>query len=234
MAARRCVLLFARSPRAETRTKRLAGAEPFFAAAAERVAEAARCAGFDLLVVGGGQPPKLEPRRSVPQRGRGFAERLRNAFADARALGYEHIVAVPGDVPGLDPALLTQAAAALDEGHIVLGPSPDGGVYLLGLAGEDWASALEGVRWQTGAVFKDLLSHARTSGVEVLRPLADVDRQRDLDRIALEGGVDADLVRLIRAIRRRPVLRPHAHEGPRRTAPGFGVEPLRGPPSPPA
>jgi len=234
MAARRCVLFFARSPRAETRTKKLAGAEPFFAAAAERVAEAARQAGFDLLVASGGPPPKVEARRAVAQRGRGFAERLRNAFADAHALGYEQIVAVPGDVPGLDPALLAQAATALDEGRIVLGPSPDGGVYLLGLAGEDWASALEGVRWQTSAVFRDLLSHARNSGVEVLRVLADVDRLRDLDRIAREGGVDPGLVRLIRTIRRRPALRPCAHEGPRRRAPGLGVEPLRGPPCPPA
>lgn len=231
MAARRCVLLFARSPRAEARQKKLAGAEAIFRAAAERVADAAGRAGFDLLVVGGDPPPNVDPRRAVPQRGRGFAERLKNAFADARALGYEQIVAVPGDVPGLDQSLLTQAATALDEGRVVLGPSPDGGVYLLGLAGDDWASVLEGVRWQTGGVFRDLLSRPRAFGVEVLRPLSDVDRPRDLDRVAREGGAGADLVRLIRAIRRRPVLVPRDYDGPRQSTPGLGVEPLRGPPS---
>lgn len=216
-APRRCVLLFSRSPRAETRSKRLAGAEPLFAAAAEQVARAAGDAGFDLLL--------------LPQRGRGFAERLGNAFADARAEGYDQIVVVPGDVPGLDAALLAETALALDEGRAVLGPCPDGGVYLLGLVGEGWARALEDVRWRTTHVFEDLLFRTRASGPRVLRPLADVDRRRDLDRVVRENGLDRELTRLILALGRRPSLPPPSPLGPPPCWVGRGVELLRGPPS---
>ena len=209
---RRCVLLFARSPRAEARAKGLGGAERLFALAAERVAEAAARSGFDLLVVGGGGPTHAGLSR-LPQRGHGFAQRLSNAFADAEALGYEQVVVVPGDVPGLDATVLAEARRALDRAGVVLGPSPDGGVFLLGCA-PSLAREFGGVRWQTGAVFADLGALASGLGlaVRVLRALTDVDRLRDLDRLAGQTDLDAALLRLVREIRRCPA--------PRR----FGVE----------
>jgi hypothetical protein len=211
-AIRRCVLLFARSPREEARAKGLCGAETLFALAAERVAEAAELCGFDLLVVGGGGPKRTGPGR-LPQRGLGFAERLANAFADAEALGYEQVVVVPGDVPGLDAALLGEARRALDRVGVVLGPSPDGGVFLLGCA-PSLARAFRDVRWQSGAVFADLCAKASGLGlaVRVLRALDDVDRLRDLDRLARRTDLDGILFLLVRELRR--CLAPR----------GFGVE----------
>ena len=197
----RCVLLFARSPREEARLKGLGGAERLFALAAERVADAAARSGFDLLVVGGALRPAGSHR--LPQRGRGFAERLSNAFADASALGYELVVAVPGDVPGVDATLLAEAGRALEEASIVLGPSPDGGVYLLGCA-PSRVPAFRDVRWQTGGVFSDLCTQASALGlaVRVLRALGDLDRFRDLDRLARQPGLDPLLLLLVREIRR--------------------------------
>ena len=200
---RRCVLLFARSPREEARTKRLRGAEGLFALAGERVAEAAARGGFDLLVVGDGGPPKQEGKARLSQRGRGFADRLLNAFADAAALGYTQVVAVPGDVPGLDAAVLAEAGRALEEGGVVLGPSPDGGVYLLGCA-PSLAPAFRDVRWRTGAVFADLRARALGLGLAVraLGALPDVDRCRDLDELARHADHDIALLLLVREIRR--------------------------------
>lgn len=200
---RRCILLFARSPRQEARTKRLCGAEGLFALAAERVAEAAARSDFDLLVVGGGGPETPEGPIRLPQRGRGFAERLLNGFADAAALGYAQVVAVPGDVPGLDAAVLAEAGRALEDVGVVLGPSPDGGVYLLGCA-PSLAPAFRDVRWRTGAVFTDLRARAKGLGlaVRVLGALGDVDRLRDLDELARQSALDATLLRLVREIRR--------------------------------
>lgn len=199
---RRCILLFARAPREEARTKRLRGAESLFALAAERVAEAAARSGYDLIVVGGGGPTQGGPTR-LPQRGRGFAERLLNAFADAAALGYGQVVAVPGDVPGLDATVLAEAGRALDSAGVVLGPSPDGGVYLLG-CDPSLAPAFRDVRWRTAAVFADLRARAAGLGlaVRVLRALADVDRLRDLDKLARQAETDAALLQLVREIRR--------------------------------
>jgi glycosyltransferase A (GT-A) superfamily protein (DUF2064 family) len=224
----RCVLLFARAPRAEARRKGLHGTEGLFALAAKRVAAAAAESGFDLVVVGpAGTEPAVRARR-ISQRGCGFTERLENAVTDARALGYAQVVVVPGDVPGFGAACLAEAAPALEQGKLVLGPSPDGGVYLLGLGRS--TAVPRGVRWRTAAVFRDLLERAGRH-VCVLPALADVDRPRDLHRLGREGDLDPVLFRVVRDLRRRALPggsiedeRPFVRFRPL-------VEALRGPPS---
>lgn len=224
---RRCVLLFARSPQAEARRKRLPGTEKVFVLAAQRVAAAAAAIGFDLVVVGEAVP-KVAGRR-FRQRGRTFAERLENALNDARALGYEQVLAVPGDVPGLGPTYLAEAAAALDRGRVVLGPSPDGGVCLLGLAGPA-EGLLRGVRWQTRAVFDDLMSRAG-GRVLVLSPLADLDTPRGLEALAREAKADPLVRRLLSEIRHAGLVRsPSVAVRPADRA-FLLLDPLRGPPA---
>ena len=198
-------MLFARAPRAEARAKQLAQAEPLFALASHRVVAAARMLeDVDLLVVcPAAEPgPGADPSGAVrlAQRGRGFRERLENAFADARALGYGEIVAVPGDVPGLSAAHLAAAFAALGTKPTVFGPSPDGGVYLIGTR-EPVDRLFGGVRWRTRHVLGDLV--ARAGGGDLLPALADLDCERDLGRF--EQDRDPDVRAILRAIR-RPVL----------------------------
>jgi len=203
-ARSRCVLLFSRAPRAEACAKHVRSAEPLFALAGRRVAEAvAALPGVDLVVVGpspGGET--LSSPTGLAQRGRGFAERLGNAFADARALGYREIVAVPGDLPGLSAAHLAAAFQALADRAIVLGPSPDGGVYLIGTA-EPAEGLLSGVRWRTRHVLADLL--ARAGDARLLERLADLDRPADLARLERQRLPDRELRAVLLAIR-RPVL----------------------------
>jgi 2-phospho-L-lactate guanylyltransferase (CobY/MobA/RfbA family) len=136
-----------------------------------------------------------EPLR---QRGQDFGERLRNAFADAAALGYETIVIVPGDVPGLGLPQLRRAFELLRERPVVLGPSPDGGVYLLGCRGR-YEHVLEGVRWQTAFVLHDLLARAGTA--PLLPALGDLDSASDLPRLVRAAAADPALVALLRQIR---------------------------------
>lgn len=189
---RRCVLVFARPPRAEARAKGLRSAEPVFRFASRRLAAAvAALAGVDILPVGGGSG-------ALRQRGQDFGERLRNAFGDARALGYETIVVVPGDVPGLGFLQLRRAFDLLRERSVVLGPSPDGGVYLLGCRGPA-DHVLAGVRWQTGFVLHDLL--ARAGAAPLLPALGDLDSPSDLPRLVRAAATDPALVALLKQIR---------------------------------
>jgi len=226
LASRRCVMLFARAPRAEARAKRVAQAEPLFALASRRVAQAARALDdVDFLVVGPGSGrPNGEVR--LAQRGSGFQERLENAFADARALGYGTIVVVPGDVPGLSAARLAAAFAALAGHPTVLGPCPDGGVYLIGTR-EPVDGLFAGVRWRTRHVLGDLTARAR--GLCLLPALADLDGERDLGRF--EQDRDPVLRAVLRAIR-RPVVPRRPCAGPRPRA-RFLASPdaQRGPPA---
>jgi glycosyltransferase A (GT-A) superfamily protein (DUF2064 family) len=188
---RRCVLLFARPPRSEGRVKKLARAEALFDLTRRRVAEAVESLGETDLVV-------VEP---VSQRGASFGERLENAFGDARSRGYEEVVAVPGDVPALDGAHLEQAFAAFGSHDVVLGPSPDGGVWLLGVkcSQGDIRALFYGIPWHSSGVYAALAANAPSAAH--LDSLLDVDGRADLVRLR-RGRSDAVLLALVEAILR--------------------------------
>ncbi len=186
----RCILLFARTAEGEARAKRLSRARALFAFARRRVLAAARSLPEMGVLVAG-------PRGDLPQRGAGFAERLANAFADARALGYREIVAVPTDVPRLGRRQLVEAFRRLAEVEAVLGPSPDGGVYLIGCR-NDPSDLFSGVRWRTSQTFADLASNA--GNPMVLDPLEDVDRWADV--LALDFDLAYLVMRVIQFFER--------------------------------
>lgn len=208
-ATARCVLLFARPPRAEARAKRLdrpglpagggGGAEALFGRFRDRLlAAVAALPGVDLVVVGpAGARERAAGVRALPQRGATFAERLGNAFADARALGYEAVVAVPADVPALGTRQLAAAFERLASRAAVLGPSPDGGVYLIGAHGPA-GRLLAGVHWRTPRVFAELAANAPDAAV--LEPLHDVDGRAGLAAAAADPGLAPELAALLLAL----------------------------------
>jgi glycosyltransferase A (GT-A) superfamily protein (DUF2064 family) len=210
-APRRCVMLFARPASVEARLKGLPAAEPLFRRMQDDVAAAAAEAGADLV-----QPP---------QRGADFGEKLRNAFHAVRALGYDEIVVVAGDVPGLGAEQLAQAFAALRRACAVLGPSPDGGVYLIGCRGPA-DPLLEGVRWNTPHVLADL--RQRATDAVLLAPLADLDRPMDLPVLASSDAVPAELRDAIRALLVPPAAAPRP--APPRASVVLAFDHPRGPP----
>ncbi len=180
------------------------GGGRLFAFTARRVAEATRAlARVDLILACDGPAP--EGVRVLAQRGRGFGERLRNAFEDARAAGYTEIVTVPGDVPGLSEAQLSAAFRALASRDVVLGPSPDGGVWLIGSrARTDLSELFAGVPWRTAGVLSGLVRNA--PGAALLDALLDVDGPSDLALLASEPGLDPVLAALLSALRPVPLL----------------------------
>jgi uncharacterized protein len=188
----RCVLLFAREPRAEAAAKGIRRGEALFALARSRVVEAAAALPDVTLVF---VPP-------ASQSGGGFGERLEHAFHEASGRGYDEIVAVPGDVPQLTAEDLGRAFRALSSSGTVLGPSPDGGVWLIGLCARHVALSdfFERVPWRTRRVFEVLLSNAPLSAVLVER--GDVDLRADALRTLRAARVtfDLDLVAALEAL----------------------------------
>lgn len=192
--SRRCIVLFARSARAEGRAKRIVGGERLFVHLERKLRRAARLIDVPLIAVG------CDDAAVIRQRGDSFGERLVNAVADVRALGFGEIVIVPVDAPGLGARELAAAFSALGAHDHVLGPSPDGGVYLIGTRAKDDA-LFEGVRWGSSSVAHDLL--ACGGAIALLRTIRDVDSSNDLEQLRCEQldpstrALVASLVRLL-------------------------------------
>jgi rSAM/selenodomain-associated transferase 1 len=121
----------------------------------------------------------------IPQRGSGLDERLAAAFSDAHRLRPESAVLIGMDTPQVTPALLGEAADALECHDAVFGPAADGGFWLLGLREPD-PSLLLGVpmsRPETGKLQLDRLDRAGLT-VHLLPELIDVDTAADAAAVA--------------------------------------------------
>ena len=122
-----------------------------------------------------------------------IGERMKKALSRAFQQGAGGAVLIGSDIPGLNGAYLQQAFGCLAEYEVVLGPSLDGGYYLVGL-GCDRAEMLlpvlfDGMTWSTGTVFRTTqqrLQRARARVAE-LPVLQDIDTPDDLDTMAERG-----------------------------------------------
>lgn len=118
---------------------------------------------------------------SVVAQGEGdLGERMQRALA----YGIERhgAAAVLGcDVPHCHPEILQEASAQLLRGANVLGPSEDGGYYLIGLA-QVHPALFRDVEWGGAHVLATTLERGKSVGVDfaLLPPLRDIDTAEDL------------------------------------------------------
>ena len=112
-----------------------------------------------------------------------LGERMHAAFLDAFQRGANRIVLLGTDIPQLKTDHLEQAFNALAENDLVIGPSTDGGYWLIGLNRP--VDLFEGIRWSTDAVFGQTLALAKKQGLRVktLSPLRDIDTAEDLKQV---------------------------------------------------
>jgi rSAM/selenodomain-associated transferase 1 len=103
--------------------------------------------------------------------------------------GYARVVALNSDGPTLPLEYIRQAFAALDASpvDVVLGPSEDGGYYLIGLK-QPHPALFQGIAWSTDRVTAQTLTKAQTMGLTVaeLPSWYDIDRAVDFDRLCSE------------------------------------------------
>lgn len=94
-------------------------------------------------------------------------------------------MAVGADTPGLPSRIFEHARSALDRADAVLGPTADGGFYLLGVNRLP-VGVLAGLPWGTSETFESTVARLEDRGltVEILEPWFDVDRLPDLRRLA--------------------------------------------------
>jgi rSAM/selenodomain-associated transferase 1 len=95
---------------------------------------------------------------------------------------HRRAVLIGTDAPGLDAALLREAAEALVDHDAVFGPASDGGYTLVGLARAAPRSLFTGIAWSTARVMAQTRVRIAELGLThvELRELADVDEPADL------------------------------------------------------
>ncbi len=130
----------------------------------------------------------------VAQRGDGFGERLLAAAEDILAYGYGGVCLIDSDSPTVPRAAYELAVAELarEGDRIILGPTADGGYYLIGMK-RAHAAVFERIRWSTDTVCAETRERALAAGIEVVDlPLwYDVDDAGTLDILKAEllGGM---------------------------------------------
>ncbi|MBK0383834.1 DUF2064 domain-containing protein [Pedobacter sp. SD-b] len=93
------------------------------------------------------------------QNGTTFGQRIANAFEDIYAKGYQNVICIGNDCPNLTLDNLQNAISETENGKVVLGPTQDGGTYLIGIPRSHFDKyAFENVKWQTNNTYKELKS----------------------------------------------------------------------------
>lgn len=125
------------------------------------------------------------------QQGRGFGPRLRRALEESFHASDGPVLVVGTDAPGLDADHIQGALGALqqDPDAVVVGPSTDGGFYLLA-ACRPLDEALADVRWCCRHTLDHLLRALGRLGrrVILLPTLQDLDQRQDLEQWLAQIG----------------------------------------------
>jgi len=133
-----------------------------------------------------------------PQEGADLGARMAGAFETAFSRGARRAAVIGTDVPGVSREIVVEAFAALDDHDVILGPTHDGGYYLLALK-QARRELFEGIAWSTPDVLPATLDKARGLHLSVycLSRLMDIDTLED---------VRAEWTRLRPLLSRTPAL----------------------------
>ena len=106
-------------------------------------------------------------------------------MAEVFACGFAKVAVIGSDCIELTPALFSETWAALETHGAVLGPSTDGGYYLLALR-QPCAALFHGIAWSTETVRAQTLAQAQAAGLRVheLAVLPDIDTEEDWRKAA--------------------------------------------------
>jgi uncharacterized protein len=124
----------------------------------------------------------------MPQRGENLGERLTNCFADLFALGFESVVVIGADSPTLPGEYVFDAFECFEtDDDVVIGPTEDGGYYLVGMR-KLHRRIFEDIPWGARGALEATIERAREAGLNLvlLSEWRDVDTPEDFERLKHE------------------------------------------------
>ena len=169
------ILVFANSSQEEVKYKAIANGEKLFESLTSKA----------LDTVTKTKLPYFHFSESK-QTGNTFGERFTNAILSIFNKGFEQIITIGNDSPQLTVSHILETEKHLNNNKFVLGPSTDGGFYLMGIKKSQFnATAFQNLTWQTATLSKQLLRLVCTDKVSVVRleTLFDIDTVQDIKLI---------------------------------------------------
>jgi rSAM/selenodomain-associated transferase 1 len=117
----------------------------------------------------------------LPQQGVDLGAKMAAAFEEAFRRGARRAAIIGTDVPWVSRALVLEALRDLDQHDVVLGPSHDGGYYLLALD-RPRPELFAETAWSSPQVLPGTLAKAQALGLSVrlLEQLTDIDTLEDV------------------------------------------------------
>ncbi|MDC0462900.1 TIGR04282 family arsenosugar biosynthesis glycosyltransferase [Flavobacteriaceae bacterium] len=115
------------------------------------------------------------------QKGADLGERMQQAFETAFDRGYKKVLIIGSDLFELTSTLIISALEALETYDISIGPSLDGGYYLLGMK-ELHPAVFKNKKWGTDSVLENTLQDLKQQNVKLLEALNDIDTFEDLQQ----------------------------------------------------
>ena len=132
-----------------------------------------------------------EPKNSNPyqkttkyiliQKGSTLGERLKNAVFWGFDQGYKQVIVIGSDLWNIDQETLKVAFKSLKNSDFVIGPTFDGGYYLIGMHFH-LSSLFENVSWSTHRVFEQTMNNLIGYKIEILEKKNDIDCSSDLKK----------------------------------------------------
>jgi len=118
------------------------------------------------------------------QKGDNLGDKMKNAFKMSFDEDYGKVVLIMPDCPRLTDTIVEKAFKALGSNDFILGPTNDGGYYMIGMRGY-YPSVFENKKYSTGSVLKEAIDEMTKLGKThfILPELVDVDLEDDLGKL---------------------------------------------------
>ena len=176
MKSNTAILIFAQTSTEVLRQKGIYKGEKLFETLNKKTVQTAKQSGLPYYLY----TEKL-------QKGNSFGQRFVNAVSEVFSKGYERVIAIGNDSPQLKKQHIVYSCEQLNSNQLVLGPSVDGGFYLIGLHKSLFdAKKFIKLPWQSGQLCKSIINHLandkQTSFCQ-LSTLYDIDTAEDVKKV---------------------------------------------------
>ncbi len=145
--------------------------------------------------------PEEHHKKVYLQKGNNIGAKMYNAFKEVFFKGADKAVLIGSDIPQIDYKQINKYLIKINEIPLVLGPSFDGGYYLIGFRNNVLNIKLfKGIIWSSSSVFMQTERIAKKEGFKLFKgkPLTDIDTFSDLLEVIQNSKYKSRLKNIIK------------------------------------